>query len=76
MSPTNLVINMSANNSTPMPMTEFVFQAAVPKVHVHTLVSAIMYHCQYMYYTMSYYFGENQSSEIIYMYSIHYCNEN
>ncbi len=32
MTPTQFTINMSASNSTAAAMTEFVFQAAVPKV--------------------------------------------
>ena len=30
--PTNLSITMSASNAKPSPLTDFVFQAAVPKV--------------------------------------------
>ncbi|KAL8613855.1 AP-1 complex subunit gamma-1 [Nucella lapillus] len=37
--PTTTLINMSASNSTPFPMTEFVFQAAVPKSFQLTLES-------------------------------------
>ena len=33
--PNNIVdISMSARNSQPIPMTDFLFQVAVPKVHV------------------------------------------
>ncbi|XP_076470674.1 AP-1 complex subunit gamma-1-like isoform X2 [Babylonia areolata] len=37
--PTTTLINMAATNSTPFPMTEFVFQAAVPKSFQLTLES-------------------------------------
>ena len=38
--PTNLSITMSASNSKPSPLTDFVFQAAVPKV-CHADVSQV-----------------------------------